>query len=45
MPKPRPIFILRCLAMAIVLDRSGSMAVTVKGGKTKMDLADLGTAE
>lgn len=33
------------LAMAIVLDRSGSMALPVKGNKTKMDLADLGTAE
>ena len=33
------------LAMAIVLDRSGSMSLPVKGNKTKMDLADLGTAE
>jgi uncharacterized membrane protein len=33
------------LAMAISLDRSGSMAITVKGGKAKMDLANLGTAE
>jgi uncharacterized membrane protein len=33
------------LAMAIALDRSGSMAVTVKGGRPKMDLANLGTAE
>ena len=33
------------LAMAIVLDRSGSMMAPVKGGKNKMDLADLGTAE
>ncbi|MDP7276178.1 MAG: VWA domain-containing protein [Planctomycetaceae bacterium] len=33
------------VAMAIVLDRSGSMAVPVAGGKTKMDLANLGTAE
>jgi Mg-chelatase subunit ChlD len=33
------------LAMAIALDRSGSMAVTVKGGKSKMHLANLGTAE
>jgi uncharacterized membrane protein len=33
------------LAMAISLDRSGSMAVMVKGGKAKMDLANLGTAE
>ncbi len=33
------------LAMCIVLDRSGSMSLPVKGNKTKMDLADLGTAE
>ena len=33
------------LALAIALDRSGSMTAPVKGGKTKMDLADLGTAE
>ena len=33
------------VAMAIVLDRSGSMAVPVAGGKTKMDLANLGTAD
>lgn len=33
------------LAMAIALDRSGSMAITVKGGRPKMDLANLGTAE
>lgn len=33
------------LAIAIVLDRSGSMMAPVRGGKTKMDLADLGTAE
>jgi uncharacterized membrane protein len=33
------------LAMAIALDRSGSMAIMVKGGKAKMDLANLGTAE
>lgn len=31
------------LAMAIVLDRSGSMSINVAGGKTKMDLANLGT--
>jgi len=30
------------LAMAIALDRSGSMAVTVPDGRTKMDLANLG---
>ncbi|HEY3968530.1 MAG TPA: vWA domain-containing protein [Planctomycetaceae bacterium] len=33
------------LALAIALDRSGSMAITVKGGRPKMDLANLGTAE
>ncbi len=33
------------LAMAIALDRSGSMMMTVKGGKQKMELANLGTAE
>lgn len=33
------------MALAVVLDRSGSMAVPVSGGRTKMDLADLGTAE
>ncbi|MBI1313630.1 VWA domain-containing protein [bacterium] len=33
------------VAIAIALDRSGSMAAPVKGGKTKMDLANLGTAE
>ncbi len=32
-------------AIAIVLDRSGSMRAPVRGGKTKMDLANLGTAE
>ncbi|MBA2479522.1 MAG: VWA domain-containing protein [Planctomycetes bacterium] len=30
------------VAMAITLDRSGSMGVTVPGGRTKMDLADEG---
>ena len=30
------------VAMAIVMDRSGSMAVGVAGGKTKMDLANSG---
>ena len=37
----------RKFAMSIVvaLDRSGSMAMTVPGGCTKMDLANLGTAE
>lgn len=33
------------VAIAVALDRSGSMAVPVKGGKVKMDLANLGTAE
>jgi Mg-chelatase subunit ChlD/uncharacterized membrane protein len=33
------------VAIAIALDRSGSMAIGIGGGKTKMDLADLGTAE
>jgi len=33
------------LALAIALDRSGSMAMPVGGGKSKMDLANLGTAE
>jgi Mg-chelatase subunit ChlD len=33
------------IALAVALDRSGSMAAPVAGGKTKMDLADLGTAE
>jgi len=32
------------VAMAIVMDRSGSMAVGVAGGKTKMDLANEGAA-
>ncbi len=32
------------VAMAIVLDRSGSMSAPVGGGQTKMDLANLGTA-
>jgi Mg-chelatase subunit ChlD len=31
------------LAMAVVLDRSGSMAVAAGDGRTKMDLANLGT--
>lgn len=33
------------LAMVVALDRSGSMAVAVEGGRTKMDLADLAAAE
>jgi len=32
------------VAMAIIMDRSGSMSVTVSGGKTKMDLANEGAA-
>lgn len=32
------------VAIVVVLDRSGSMAVGVPGGKVKMDLANLGTA-
>ena len=33
------------VAMVVVLDRSGSMAMPVAGGKCKMDLANEGTAE
>ncbi len=33
------------MSIAVALDRSGSMAVRVDGGKTKMDLANLGTME
>lgn len=33
------------LAMAVALDRSGSMAASVGGGRTKMDLANLATVE
>ncbi|MDA1166333.1 MAG: VWA domain-containing protein, partial [Planctomycetota bacterium] len=33
------------VAIAVALDRSGSMTAPVKGNKTKMDLANLGTAE
>ena len=33
------------LAIVVALDRSGSMAVPVPGGRTKMDLADLATSE
>ncbi len=33
------------LAIAIVMDRSGSMAAPVDGGRTKMDLANLAAAE
>ncbi len=33
------------LALGIVMDRSGSMAVGVAGGKTKMDLANQGAAD
>jgi Mg-chelatase subunit ChlD len=32
------------LAIVVALDRSGSMAVPVAGGKVKMDLANMGTA-
>lgn len=32
------------VAMAIVMDRSGSMAMTAGGGKSKMDLANTGAA-
>lgn len=33
------------MSIAVALDRSGSMAAPVAGGKTKMDLANLGTME
>jgi hypothetical protein len=33
------------LAIVVALDRSGSMAVPVPGGKVKMDLANLGTVQ
>jgi len=33
------------LAIAVVLDRSGSMGAPVSGGKTKMDLANIGTVQ
>jgi Mg-chelatase subunit ChlD len=33
------------VALAIVMDRSGSMAVGIAGGKTKMDLANSGAAD
>lgn len=33
------------LAMVIALDRSGSMAASAGGGKTKMDLANIGSAQ
>ncbi|MBN1395834.1 MAG: VWA domain-containing protein [Pirellulales bacterium] len=33
------------LAIVVALDRSGSMAMTVPGGRQKMDLANLATAE
>jgi hypothetical protein len=33
------------MTIVVVLDRSGSMAAGVDGGKTKMDLANLGTME
>ncbi len=33
------------MAIAVALDRSGSMAMPVAGGRSKMDLANLGTVE
>ncbi|WP_166824569.1 vWA domain-containing protein [Thalassoroseus pseudoceratinae] len=33
------------VAIAVVLDRSGSMSAPVRGGQTKMDLANIGTSE
>ena len=33
------------LAISVALDRSGSMAVPISGGRIKMDLADLGTVQ
>jgi Mg-chelatase subunit ChlD len=33
------------MALVVVLDRSGSMTAPVSGGKTKMDLANIGTAQ
>lgn len=33
------------IAMVVALDRSGSMAVPVSGGKVKMDLANLGASQ
>ncbi len=33
------------LAIVVALDRSGSMAMSVPGGRTKMDLANLATSE
>ena len=33
------------MCIAVVLDRSGSMAMPVQGGRTKMDMANLGTME
>ncbi len=33
------------LAIAVALDRSGSMAMSAGGGQTKMDLANLGTVQ
>lgn len=33
------------LAISVVLDRSGSMGAPVSGGKTKMDLANIGTVQ
>ena len=33
------------VAVVVVLDRSGSMSMTIDGSRSKMDLANLGTAE
>lgn len=33
------------LAIVVALDRSGSMAMTIPGGRTKMDLANIGTVQ
>jgi Mg-chelatase subunit ChlD len=33
------------LAISVALDRSGSMAAPISGGRVKMDLADLGTVQ
>lgn len=35
----------QALALVVAMDRSGSMGVEVDGGRTKMDLANLGAAE
>ncbi|MGA1869852.1 MAG: VWA domain-containing protein [bacterium] len=33
------------VAIVVALDRSGSMAVNIEGGRTKMDLANIGTVQ